>query len=185
MVKLKETVVRRDILFGARRSVNYFFRTVLFFGGLVFCFIGLSSWIHISFFEDIQFLPQGLTMCFYGSIRSRLGFYLILSRVWSVGRGFNEYDKEKEQIRIFRLGFPGENQCLEFFYSFSEVKALLLESQNALSGSNLYLVLSGERKILLTPVGVVDFQSVQEIERFSIDLARFLRVSLERINLIF
>jgi hypothetical protein len=184
MIPFKNSIVRRDVLLGSYRSINYFFRTVLLFVGLAFLLIGLASrehtvsWVATS---DIQFLPQGLLICFYGSGRVRLRIYLILRRFWSVGSGFNEYDKEKKQIRIFRWGFPGKNRRFELFYTFSETQRLYLENQSVLLGANLYLVLKEKRKILLTQIGSVNFRSFQEIEYFSTDLARFLQLPLEGI----
>jgi hypothetical protein len=128
---------------------------------------------------DIQFLPQGLVICFYGSIGIVIGFYLILRVFWSVGSGFNEYNKEKKQLRIFRLGFPGKYRYVDLFYSFSEIETLFLESQNTLTGSNLYLILKGKQKICLTQIGKVDSRSTQEIESFSTRLAQFLQIPLD------
>jgi hypothetical protein len=107
IMDFEKRIVRRDIVLGSCRPNNYFFRRILFFGGLSFFLTGVSSWWGETSFignTNIQFLPQGLVMCFYGSIRIRLGLYLILRRFFSVGKGFNEYDKEKEADSYFSMG---------------------------------------------------------------------------------
>lgn len=178
----KKSVVRRDLLFGSCCFTNYLVSRALFFGGIVFFFIGFLSQESITFDNiksNIQFFPQGLVICFYGSVRIRFGLYLILSRFWTVGKGFNEYDRREKRIRIFRWGFPGKDRCFEFSCSFSDVEFLCLESQNSMVRPNLYLVLKEKRKILLTQLGSTEVRSFQEVEYFSANLARFLKVQLK------
>jgi hypothetical protein len=183
----KENPVRRDILFGARRFSNYLFRRGLLMGGLRFFVTGFSSWRQknlLPFIDttEVKFLPQGVVICFYGVLAIRLGLYLFLRRFWAVGRGFNEYDKERKQIRLFRWGFPGKNRRIEFFYPFFELEALRLERQSYLknfSNSGLYLLLKNKRKVLLTQLDSADIQSSQEREYFAAELARFLQIPLE------
>lgn len=178
----KKSVVRRDLLFGSCCFINYLVSRALFFGGIVFFFIGFFSQESITFDNiksNIQFFPQGLVICFYGSVRIRFGLYLILSRFWTVGKGFNEYDRREKRICIFRWGFPGKDRCFEFSCSFSDVEFLCLENQNSMVKPNLYLVLKEKRKIFLTQLGSIEVRSFQEVEYFSANLARFLKVQLK------
>jgi hypothetical protein len=178
----KKSAVRRDLLFGSCCFINYLFSRALFFGGLVFFLVGFLSQKSITFYNvrsNIQFFPQGLVICFYGSVRTRFGLYLILSRFWIVGKGFNEYDRREKRVCIFRWGFPGKDRCFEFSCSFSDVEFLCLESQNSMVNPSLYLVLKEKRKILLTQLGSTEFRSFQEVEYFSANLARFLKVQLK------
>ena len=108
-----------------------------------------------------------------------LRYYLILSRFWTVGKGFNEYDRREKRICIFRWGFPGKDRCFEFSCSFSDVEFLCLENQNSMVKPNLYLVLKEKRKIFLTQLGSIEVRSFQEVEYFSANLARFLKVQLK------
>jgi hypothetical protein len=179
-----KSVIRRDVLFGAQRLSNYLFGTLLLLGGLAFFCVGVLSRLEKNHIDarEIKFLPQGLVICFYGSIAIGLGLYLFLRRFLSVGSGFNEYNKETKQIHIFRQGFPGKNRRVEFFFTFSELESLRLEVQSRWRQSNafeLYLLLKDKRKFLLTQVGTNEVQSLQEIEYFAADLARFLQIPLE------
>jgi hypothetical protein len=178
----KKSLVRRDVLFGSCCFINYFFRRVLFFGGLGFFFIGFfsrNSDFSYDVITSIQFFPQGVVICFYGSLGIRFRLYLILSRLWIVGKGFNEYDRKEKRVRVFRWGFPGKNRCFEFSCSFSDVDSICLESRNNITRPDLYLILKEKRKILLTQLGSVDFRSFQEVECFSVNLARFLKFTLK------
>jgi hypothetical protein len=156
----------------------------MFLGGTRFLITGISSWVRENLLPfiniaEIQFFPQGLVICFYGTLAFILGLYLFIRRFFAVGRGFNEYNQEKQQIHIFRWGFPGPNRRLNFFYKFSEIKSLRLESQNQISNLDLYLLLKEERKILLTKFDKDEYRSPQEIEYTYSKLAKFLNVTLE------
>merc|ERR1711985_195935 len=108
-----QPLIRRDVLFRVRRFNNYCFESILLIGGLIFFIVGVSSWTQkniIPFIanEEIQFLPQGLAICFYGAIFFIAGIYLSWVGFFAVGSGFNEYNKVKKYVRIFRWGFPGQ-----------------------------------------------------------------------------
>jgi hypothetical protein len=105
---------------------------------------------------------------------------LIQRIICNVGSGFNEYDTEKKQIRVFRLGFLGKRRYFECCYSFSKIDALFLENRNSFFQPNLYLILKKKQKVPLTQFGSVDFRSIQEIEYFSANLAQFLKIPLKR-----
>lgn len=153
-----------------------------------FFFIGFFSrkyFISSSIVKNIQFFPQGVVICFYGIVRIAFGSYLILSRFWIVGKGFNEYDRKEKRICVFRWGFPIRKRCFEFSCSFSDIEGLCLENQrNNMVKSSLYLVLKGGRKIFLVQLGSIELRSFQEVEYFSVNLARFLKVPLKNKTII-
>jgi hypothetical protein len=60
-------------------------------------------------------------------------FYLGLTILWSVGEGFNEFDKQQGIVRIFRWGFPGNNRRIDISYSIDDVKAIRVELKDGLS----------------------------------------------------
>ena len=183
----ENALIRRDLIFGARRSGNYFFGRFLFIGGLRFLLTGLFSWKQKSFvsfldISEIPFLPKGLVMCFYGILGFRLSLYLLLRWIWSIGRGFNEYIVKIKQIHIFRWGFPGKSRRFEFFYSFFDIESIRFENSNT---SDLYLLLKDQRPIPLIQAGSTEVRSLQEIEYFAATLAKFLDVSLEEKTLFY
>lgn len=180
-------IIRRDIIFGTRRFSNYVFNGILFLCGLCLFLGGLSrrqqkSIIPFLDITEIQFLPQGIIICFYGLISIRLRSYFFVRGSFAVGTGFTEYNKEKKQIRIFRWGFPGNNRQLEIIYPFSELESLQIENLNRFIRPmtlNLYLILKKNQKILITGIDIAEILSTQKAEIFATKLAQFLQIPLE------
>ena len=119
-MKSQQTLVRYEVA-GARRLSNYIWGIILSVGGISFFLTGLSAYFNqalIPFvnFSTIQFFPQGLVMCFYGILGSLLGVYIWLIVLWNLGQGFNEFNLETGQVRIFRWGFPGKNRRIDLQY---------------------------------------------------------------------
>jgi hypothetical protein len=152
---------------------------------------GFSRWLQkklLPFIDitEIRFIPQGLAMFFYGSLAVRSSLYVFVGRSWSLGSGFNEYNKEEGKLHIFRLRFPGQNRRREFFYSFLEFKTLYLDRRSYLAGQvtiRLNLFLNKRRKICLTRLNAEEISSDQEIESFTSSLAKFLKIPLEGLGL--
>jgi hypothetical protein len=170
---------------GARRWSNYIWGFLLFIGGSGFLLTGISSYLQtqlIPFVEtpSIQFFPQGLVMCFYGIVGLFLSLYIGLIILWNLGEGFNEFNLQTGQIRIFRWGFPGNNRRIDFQYPIQDVQGIRVEIQEGLNPKRvLYLKLRGNREIPLTRAGQP--VSIQEIETQAAELAKVLQVSLDGI----
>lgn len=174
---------RRDPVLGSRRLSNYIWAVLLSVGGIGFLGAGLSSRFQTNLlpfvdYTDLQFFPQGLVRCFYGLVARILAIYLWCCIVWAVGGGFNEFNRETGQVRIFRWGYPGRNRRIELVYNLSEVDAVRVEIQEGLNPRRaIYLRLKGNRDLLLTRIGQP--LTLEELERQAADLARFLQVGLE------
>lgn len=183
-MKIQENSIRYQVS-GARRLSNYIWGFILSLGGIAFLIIGISSYFQfhfIPFFDisTIQFFPQGLVMCFYGTLGSFLGLYIWLIILWNLGEGFNEFNLETGQVRIFRWGFPGKNRKIDLKYPLQEIQSIRVEIQEGLNPKRvIYLKLKGNREIPLTRAGQP--VSIQEIETQAAEIAKFLQVSLEGI----
>lgn len=181
-MKAQENIIRYQVP-GARRLSNYIWGSILCLGGLGFLLTGISSYfqspiIPIIDASAIQFFPQGLVMCFYGTIGCLLGLYIWLIILWDLGEGFNEFNLENGQIRIFRWGFPGKNRRIDLQYPLQEVQSVRVEIQEGLNPKRvIYLRLKGNREIPLTRAGQP--VSIQEIETQAAEIAKLLQVSLE------
>jgi hypothetical protein len=130
--------------------------------------------------DSISFFPQGLLMCFYGSLGLLLSFYWWFLIFWNVGSGFNEFNKKEGFIRIFRWGYPGQNRKIDLYYTLKDIESIRVElKQGAFTDSQrtIYLKLKGKKEIPLTGIG--DPLTIQEIEKQASELANFLQVSLE------
>ena len=176
-------LVKRDIVIGSRRISNYFWTAILFVGGLAFLFTGISSYFQKNFLPflnslELSFLPQGLVMTFYGVVALSLSLYIAITIFWDIGSGYNEFDKQKELVRIVRRGFPGKNQQILLVYSFNNLKSIKLKIQDGINPKRvIYLCTKDQREIPLTPVEQP--RSLELLENEASDLARFLNINLE------
>ena len=126
---MNSDLVRRYIVVGSRRISNYVWAIICAIGGLDFLLTGLSGYFNFNILpiihaDNIIFFPQGLVMCFYGLLGILFSFYLSLTILWSVGGGFNVFDKKNGIIRIFRWGYPGKNRRIDLTYPIDEVTAI-------------------------------------------------------------
>ena len=175
--------IRRYSIVGARRFSNIFWATTLGIGGIYFVLTGLSSYFQKALlpfihFENIVFFPQGIVMCFYGSLGILLSLYLSLTILWQVGGGFNEFNKKKGIFRVFRWGFPGKNRQLDFSYALNDIEAVRIEIVDGLNPKRtIYIRLKEKKEIPLTRIGQPI--PLEEIEKQASDLAMFLQVSLD------
>jgi hypothetical protein len=203
----QENFIRRYFIVGERRFSNYWWATIICLGSFGFFFTGISSYFHTllpangetnfdsntanQFFSnfltfsssqsgpnDINFFPQGLLMCFYGSLGFLLSIYWWFLIFWNVGGGFNEFNKKENFIRIFRWGYPGKNRKIDLYYTLKDVESIRVEIQQGFdSQRTIYLKLKGNREIPITGIGQP--LTLKEIEKQASELANFLQVSLE------
>ena len=144
----------------------------------------------------ITFFPQGLLMCFYGSLGFLLSFYWWFLIFLNVGGGFNEFNKKEGFLRIYRWGYPGRNRRIDFSYPLKDIESIVVisnnrslwqntstdstqikESLNSPTDRTIYVRLKGKRQIPLT--GIDQPLTLKEIEKQASELANFLQISLE------
>lgn len=83
------SVFQQNIL-GARRFSNFFWAVAVSLGGTGFLLAGLSSYFQTNLLivsdpTDLQFIPQGIALTFYGVAGLLLAIYLWLVIFWNVG----------------------------------------------------------------------------------------------------
>jgi hypothetical protein len=168
---------------GSRRLSNYWWASVVLLGAGGFLCVGLSSYLQFNLIPflssgDIVFFPQGLVMSFYGVVGLLISLYLWLTILWSVGGGYNEFNKKEGIMRIFRWGFPGKNRRIEITCPLQDIEAIRVDIQEGINPRRtLYVRLKGQREIPLTRIGQP--LTLAEIERQAAELAGFLQVSME------
>ena len=173
----------RADLTGTRRASNFFWALTISLGGLGFLFTGLSSYFqtNLLFFSDssgISFIPQGIVLVFYGTAGSLLGVFLWLMIWWDIGSGYNEYNRESQEIKLYRKGFPGKNRVLLFKLSFKEIKAVRLVIKEGLNSKRqILLCLYDGREIPITGVG--EPIALNKIEADAIAIAKHINVFLK------
>jgi len=92
--------------------------------------VGVSSYIKnnlIPFLnaDQIIFFPQGITMCFYGSLGTILALLQLKILASNIGEGFNEFNKETGKLRVFRKGSKGKESNIDIIYSLNDIVRLV------------------------------------------------------------
>ncbi|MGG6265296.1 photosystem I assembly protein Ycf4 [Leptolyngbya sp. AN03gr2] len=178
-----ENLVLRQSVLGARRFSNYFWATIVSIGATGFFLAAISSYTKVNLlpFSDptqLLFVPQGIVMGFYGTAGLLLATYLWLSIAWDLGGGYNEFNKETGEVKIFRWGFPGKNRRVELDLKTADVQAIKVTLREGVNPRrSLYLKVKGMRDLPLTRVGQP--MTLAELENEAAGLARFLSVPLE------
>ena len=192
-------VTRRYLITGAQRVSNYWWASVISLGGMSFLLTGFAAFLQTNLFvfnqsKSIAFFPQGLIMCFYGSLGLLFGVYLWCTIFWRVGNGFNEFNKNEVVpdsaqmskgaapsagvVRIFRWGLPGKNRRIDFIYKMQDVEGVRVELKEGVNPKRVIsLRVKGKGNIPLTRIGQPI--SLENIESEASELAQFLKVSLE------
>jgi hypothetical protein len=173
----------QSYIVGSRRLSNIFWAFVVSLGGFGFFLTGLSSFFktNLLFFSDstgISFIPQGIVLVFYGTVGSILGIFLALTVWWDVGSGYNEYNRDRQQVKLYRKGFPGKNREIVFTFPFEEIKSIKMRIKEGLNPKRqLLLCLTDSREIPLT--GIEQPRALNKIEDEAITIAKYLNVFLE------
>ncbi|BAW95989.1 photosystem I assembly protein ycf4 [[Synechococcus] sp. NIES-970] len=177
-----DSILRQPIL-GSRRFSNMLWASVSAIGGIGFLLAGLSSYFHQNFLlvsdpSDIQFIPQGAALTFYGVAGTLLSAYLWFVFFLNVGGGYNEFNKETGKVTIFRYGFVGKNRIINFQYSLKDILSIRAEIKEGLNPRRvLYLRVKNRGDIPLNRVG--EPIPLAELENQGAELARFLTIPLE------
>lgn len=178
----KSNNLRWEIL-GSRRLSNYIWAVIITIGGTGFLLSGLSSYWKINLLlvsdtTNLQFIPQGVALTFYGIAGCLLATYLWLVILWDVGSGYNEFNQTTGQVTISRSGFPGKNRYVEVNIPIAEVQSIRAEIKEGINPKRvLYLRSQKFRDIPLTRVG--EPIALSALENQGAELARFLQVPLE------
>jgi hypothetical protein len=181
ILKANQKTIYREEVIGSRRFSNFFWASTLLMGSLGFFLVGISSLDVIPFFKtpDIVFFPQGLVMCFYGILGFLISSYLWLVILWDIGNGYNEFNKETGQMKVFRFGFPGKNRRIQVLASLNEIEAIRMDLRDGINPkATVYVKIKGNRDVPLTQIGQP--LTFEEIETAASNLAIFLNVPLQR-----
>ena len=167
---------------GYRRFSNIIWFSVLIFAGLGFFIRGVSSYFNSSFFQfftpfEVNYIPQGLIMTFYGTLSIILGCFILFGIFLNVGGGSNEFNKKNNVIRIIRNGWPGKNKNILLTYPLGEIDKIEVFIREGLNPQRIIYVLTKDgRKLPLTPIGQP--MTLSEIEDRAFRITRFLGLPL-------
>nr|YP_009294057.1 photosystem I assembly protein Ycf4 [Hildenbrandia rubra]AOM67299.1 photosystem I assembly protein Ycf4 [Hildenbrandia rubra] len=179
------TRIWKEAIVGSRRLSNYIWGITTLIGGASFVLAGLSSYFNIELLPltttaHLSFIPQGITMMFYGIIASLLSIFLWTTIIFDVGSGYNQFDKLAGLVTVFRFGFPGKNRKIILRYNIQNIVAVQIKIKNGLNPKReIYLKTKDQRKIPITRVGQPLY--LFKVEQQAAELAKFLNVLLEKI----
>jgi hypothetical protein len=180
---MTKNFIQREQIKGFRNLNNCFLSFFLFFSGISFFLIGFFSYFNFQIFpffniENINYIPQGILMIFYGTMGIIFSIYFIFNIIFDVGSGYNEYSKKEEIIRLIRKGYPGKNSLIFLTYSLDSIKKIKISYRQGFdSRNNIFLVLRDKREIPLYPSQ--NFLNIYKIEENGILLSQFLDIPLE------
>jgi hypothetical protein len=180
---IEENSTVKSYFNGSRRLNNIFWAVTVSLGGFGFFLTGLSSFFNARLLpfadsNEISFIPQGIVLLFYGTVGLILGIFLTLTVWWNVGSGYNEYNRNKQEVKIYRKGFPGKNRELTFVFPFNQIKSIKMRIKEGLNPKRqLILCLTDSREIPLT--GIEQPIALNKIEDEAIRIAKYLNVFLE------
>nr|YP_009504647.1 photosystem I assembly protein Ycf4 [Cyanophora biloba]AWW13810.1 photosystem I assembly protein Ycf4 [Cyanophora biloba] len=175
--------IKRDLIIGSRRISNYWWAITLGLGALGFILAGISSYTKINLLpltntSQFLFIPQGITMLLYGTVGILLDIYLWLLISWNIGAGYNEYNKKKGIVSIFRWGFPGQNRRIEIIYPIEQIQAIKLEIKQGLNPRHsISLKIREKNEIVITPIGYL--LPISVVEEQAANLSSFLNIPLD------
>ena len=168
--------VRRDFIIGTRRLENYFWAILLFLGGGGFIFKGLTGLTNI----DSGIITQEAVMVFYGYISISICAYLACSIFWNVGAGYNEFNKQAQEVKLVRWGFPGKFRRVVISVPFKELQEVSIQSQNfGIQPSTIYLNCQNGQKLPILQTNL----TVRQLESYATQIAYFLQLPLKDISL--
>lgn len=125
MEKINEEEWKEDI-YNENELKDYIISSIILLGSLGFLSVGIASYFNIKTFpiinaNNIVFFPQGITMCFYGSLGMILSILQIVTIYLKIGNGTNKINKKEGTLEINRKGFPGENQNIKIIYKLKDI----------------------------------------------------------------
>jgi hypothetical protein len=180
---IEKSPLIKSYIEGSRRLSNIFWALTVSIGGLGFFLSGLSSFFKVNLlffsnFTGLSFIPQGIVLVFYGTAGLILGSFLWLTIWWDIGFGYNEFNKEKQEVILYRKGFPGKNRELRLTFPFNKIKSIKMLIKEGLNPKRqLFLCLTDSREIPLT--GIDQPTALSKIETEALNLAKYLNIYLE------
>jgi hypothetical protein len=90
--------ILKEIIIEPNKNIKYALNLIIFLGALSFFIVGISSYLKFNIIpflnsSQIIFFPQGITMCFYGTIGTLLSINQFIILYCKVGEGYNEFNK--------------------------------------------------------------------------------------------
>jgi hypothetical protein len=133
--KLNTKEILREEITEEDKFIKWLYNSIILLGGIGFLCVGISSYINydIIFFlksDQIIFYPQGITMCFYGTCALIISINQIRILFNNIGEGYNEFNKSKKIMQIYRKGFKGKNSDINIIYPLTDIVLAVIYAIN-------------------------------------------------------
>nr|UOW81106.1 photosystem I assembly protein ycf4 [Arceuthobium verticilliflorum] len=175
-----------ELITGYRKKSNFCWPLILFFGSLGFFLVGTSSYlgrnlIFLFPYQQITFFPQGIVMSFYGIAGLFISSYFWCTISWTVGSGYDRFDKKKGIMYIFCWGFPGKKRRIFFRFLLKDIKSIRIEVKRGIyTRGALFLYIEMRGKVAIPFFFRPDDNlTPREMEKKAVELAYFLHVPIE------
>ena len=101
----------KQIIENNSKNLDLILSLIILLFSIGFFVTGSLSYFQNDFTKSIKllFFPQGITMIFYISLGLISNINQLSTLYFKVGDGFNEFDKEKETLRITEIIFQEKN----------------------------------------------------------------------------
>nr|YP_010565854.1 photosystem I assembly protein Ycf4 [Medicago turbinata]UZC30458.1 photosystem I assembly protein Ycf4 [Medicago turbinata] len=173
-----------DIVPGLRKPIKFFWASLTLLASLGVLYVSVSSYYGRHFCSLISsefvipFLPQGVTLSFYGIAGLFLSLHWWVLIFLNVGGGYNFFDKKNRMVCFFRYGFPGKYRRIFLQVRMEDIQSLILHNPDPSSGV-LYMQTREQGTIPLTPVDDYYDRTPRNVIQKAWDLSRFLSVPME------
>nr|YP_009538640.1 photosystem I assembly protein ycf4 [Phacus pleuronectes]AYQ93681.1 photosystem I assembly protein ycf4 [Phacus pleuronectes] len=182
IVKTK-TILKEEII-NEQELIDYCISFILLIGSLGFLITGISSFANLNLVgflksNEILFFPQGITMCFYGTIGSITSCYQLINLYSKIGQGYNEINKEKGTLEIYRKGYPGKNDDIKITIQIKDIEAVKLENTSKILNSKQTIFICLKEKKYIPIIQINNPINTNKLEKKATEIASFLNVSLK------
>nr|YP_009540905.1 photosystem I assembly protein ycf4 [Lepocinclis tripteris]AYQ93369.1 photosystem I assembly protein ycf4 [Lepocinclis tripteris] len=182
-MEIKDNILKQKII-NTEKLYDYLVNITVFLGSVGFLTAGISSYLNkniIPFIQtnEISFIPQGLTMTFYGTLGLLISSYQILILYSNTGEGYNEFNKEKGTLNILRNNFPyNKTPQIILTYSINDIEAIKIKKINNIFNVKQSILICLKNNVEIPILDVRKPLNLNELEKEASELASFLQIPI-------
>jgi hypothetical protein len=120
-------------------------------------------------------------MTLYGIVGTLISINQYIVLLSNIGEGFNEFNKEKGTMTIFRKGRPGKNEDINIVYPLNDIEAIKIEIKSELINTKQTILACIKNKKNIPIIQLEQPINLNELEEKAIKIAAFLKVPVKGI----
>jgi len=163
---------------GAQQWNNCIVAGILFLAGLGFFLTGFVVYLtQDNPINEINYLPQGIILTFYGILGITVSIFISLTIYWNIGFGWIKFSKLYNDVQIYREGYPQQKAQIFLNYQLNSIKSLEIKITEGINPTQvIYLCLKDDRQIPL--IFTDSLPTITKTEQRATFLCNFLNVPL-------